>query len=448
MKRKFCAAALLFFVVLCFAFPASAGGGYYHIDPETSEGAEPGGADKSGSGGGDALPPSSSDEVESEEPLPSESDSPGSGGEGTDDPQAEEGPEGMTEQELLEQQYEASGAEDLEKALPDDTKRIMAEYDISPENPASITGLTAGNLFGMLFNMIGDIYSAPLKAAAAVIAVIFLICLMEAFGSSFSGKTISGVFQFISTAAAGAILILPVMDCVTRAVGAISLSANFMLVLCPIYAGILIASGKPASALGFQSLIFSAAQVVAQIASNFISPVVSMYLGVSVASSVSPGVNLNGLCEAFKKAVTWILGACMTLFVGLLGVQTAIHSAADSAANKAAKFFVGTFVPVVGSSIGDALGSVQSCMGILKSSVGIYAVLSVFIMLLPVILEILLYKLCVFGCASVAELFDLKNITNLLKAIGSALSLILAVMICCLILFIVSLAIMIVTRTG
>ncbi|HCC35605.1 MAG TPA: hypothetical protein DEQ02_08235, partial [Ruminococcaceae bacterium] len=164
------------------------------------------------------------------------------------------------QRELLEQQYEASGAEELSDALPDYAGRIMAEYDISPENPASITGLTPGNIFGMMFGMIGDIYAAPLKTAAAVIAVIFLICLMEAFGGSFSGKTISGVFQFISTAAAGAILILPVMDCVSRGIGAITLSANFMLVLCPIYAGILIAAGSPASAAGFQSLVFSAAQ--------------------------------------------------------------------------------------------------------------------------------------------------------------------------------------------
>ncbi|HCC35604.1 MAG TPA: hypothetical protein DEQ02_08230 [Ruminococcaceae bacterium] len=138
----------------------------------------------------------------------------------------------------------------------------------------------------------------------------------------------------------------------------------------------------------------------------------------------------------------------MTVFVGLLGVQTAINSAADSTANKAAKFFVGAFVPVVGSSIGDALSSVQGCMSILKSSVGIYAVISVAVMLIPVVLEILLYKLCIFGCGAVADLFELKNISNLLKAVGSALSLILAVIICCLVLFIVSLAIMTAARTG
>lgn len=53
----------------------------------------------------------------------------------------------------------------------------------------------------------------------------------------------------------------------------------------------------------------------------------------------------------------------MTVFTGLLSIQSIVGTSADTLGVKAAKFVVSNFVPIVGSAVADAYTTMRSGLG-------------------------------------------------------------------------------------
>jgi len=143
-----------------------------------------------------------------------------------------------------------------------------------------------------------------------------------------------------------------------------------------------------------------------------------------------------------------VLGFCMTVFAGLLTVHSIVASSMDETTAKAAKFVVSSFVPVVGSALGDALQTVTGCVKLLKSGVGAFGLLAGALIFLPVILQCLLWMVTLNVCAGAGDIFELKEITSLLRAVAKAVELILAIVLCCLTVLTVSTAIVLLMGKG
>ena len=49
----------------------------------------------------------------------------------------------------------------------------------------------------------------------------------------------------------------------------------------------------------------------------------------------------------------------------------------DVTTNKSVKFVVSSFVPIVGTALGEAFGTVHSCAKVLRSGVGAFGILAI-----------------------------------------------------------------------
>ena len=147
-------------------------------------------------------------------------------------------------------------------------------------------------------------------------------------------------------------------------------------------------------------------------------------------SALSPNLNLNGLCKTFHTVMKWVLGFSMSIFTGLLTMQSLLGNAVDVSTNKTVKFVVSSFVPVVGNALGEAFGTVQGSIKLLKSGVGAFGLLAIAFLFFPVLAQCLLWQVMLVVSASIADVFDLKEIAGLLRAISKVLSLLLAILLC------------------
>lgn len=102
----------------------------------------------------------------------------------------------------------------------------------------------------------------------------------------------------------------------------------------------------------------------------------------------------------------------------------------------------GSFIPVVGSAVGDALGSVYTCLKLLKSTVGAFGIFAVILIFLPALLETLVWQLALNLTAAIGDVFGLGQLTAVIRAAAKVLALLSAVMICCALVIVVSTAIM------
>ncbi len=338
----------------------------------------------------------------------------------------------------FEDQLKASGADELTDELPQETKELLRKLGIDSIGPDSLLGLTTDNVSSTLVDTVKESSKGPLKSAAAVGGIILLCALLEGFKVSFGERPLAGVFGGVAALSVGVAIVLPVLEVIQTAGEAVRASSAFMLSFIPVFAGITTAAGQPVTASLYQGLLFGVAQVVSSAANTIIVPLLSLFLAFSLVAAVVPNLNLSATANTIQKVASWVLGLVMTVFVGILSIQGVVGNASDGVAIKAAKFFSGNFIPVVGSALGDALGAVQGCVGLLKSTVGSFGILAVIVIFVPPLLQSLIWQLILNVGAAFADLFDLKQISAMLRSTSKVLNLLIAVMLCCSLLLIIS----------
>lgn len=332
--------------------------------------------------------------------------------------------------------YEASGATELEKSLPDETVEVLERLQIS--YAVDEQGIDSAAVIDQLVSWLRESVTAPLAAVGAMVAVILLTAAHSAAELPLARSRVT--MGFAAAVSLCLICTVPLCSVVQQAAEAVRSCGVFMLAVVPVYAAVLATAGFSATAGSFSALTFGAAQVVVQLADRLLIPLCRVMLCCSAVGGIGE-VNLAGIVSAVKKGANWLLGGLMTLFLGLLGLQTSIAGAGDSVGLRTAKYVVGSFVPVVGTSIGEALSAVSGSLSMLKTGIGVYAVAALAAMILPPLMRTLLWRIVLELAAGCCDIFDLTQQGTLLRSISGALGIMLAVLLCCGVMFIVSTAI-------
>ena len=351
-------------------------------------------------------------------------------------------------EDYYQQQMEESGANDLPNSLPDETRNVLDKMGVNTADWQSISNLTPQTIFSQITELAGEKGAAPLKASISVLAIMLLCALLNGMKLSFGEKPLGGVIGMVGTLCICTVVITPIVSCISSAANIIKIAADFLLACVPVLTGIMIAGGQSISAGSYNLLMVGAGNVISLLAADILVPLLNIFLAFSIVSAVSPNLNLSGLCDMFSKAVKWILGFCMTVFTGLLTLQSLVTSAADSTGNKAAKFVISSFVPVVGSALGEALNTVQGCVKLLKSGVGAFGLLAAACIFLPIIIECVIWLITLYLCAGIGDVFDLKEITVLLRSAAKVLEVMLAIILCCMTVLTVSTVLMLIIGGG
>lgn len=362
--------------------------------------------------------------------------------------QADTPPQSDQNEDYYQQQLEQSGADELTDELPNDTRLMLENMGVYGADWQNLQSLNPTAIFGEIFSAAQKQSAGPLKAAVEVLAVMLLCALMEGMKLSLGDRPMSGVMGVVSTLCVCTIIIMPVVSCVQSAAQVIKGASGFMLCYVPVIAGIMIAGGQTVSAASYNLMMVGAGEVISQIATGFLVPMLNIFLALSITASISPRLNLNGICEAFSKAVKWVLGIVMTIFVSLLTLQSIVGAAADTTGTKAVKFAISSFIPVVGGALSDAFNTVQGYVKLLKSGVGAFGILAAGCIFIPILLQCLLWLATVHICACVGDIFDLKQLSSLLRAAGKVISMLLSIILCCMLILTVSTVVVLVIGGG
>ncbi len=343
----------------------------------------------------------------------------------------------LAEEDTYKEQYKVSGAEQLEGLLSDSAKEFFSSFEIDPEEPNWVNKITAENIFSQIWSFLREGGREPFRAAAQMvgITVVFAAVGLSERLAPYR-TTLSYVFMLITAAG----VLLPLFSLISSTISAVKGSATFMTSFIPIYAGILTVGGQGTVASGMSFLLLFAAQGVNLVASFVIMPLMSCYLGMGLVSSTMPG-GAVALGETIKKAATWLLSLSLTVFLGLLSIQTAVNADADSAGLRTIKFVLSSIIPVTGGALSESMTTLTSSLKLLRSSVGMYGVAALGISALPLVLELLLWRLSLYLATAVGELFGVKEGVNILKCADCVVATLVGIILFTASLFIISLAV-------
>ena len=348
------------------------------------------------------------------------------------------GEQTYTYDETLAALLGASGAPELETGL------LPEDADLS--DPDTLTSLSLQDVTGQIGAMLSDRLHAPLRVLAMLTGVILLSALAGSLKGE--GSAAGPVYEIVCTLCAVGIAAEPVSSVFAQASAVLTQTADFMVGFSAVFGGILAVSGGMTASAVYQSGMVFLCELALEIATKVLLPLLSMSLAMSIVDAVNPTVSLGGIIHLTQKAAAWLLGLLMAVFLGLLSVQSMVAVSADRAGSKAAKYMISGAVPIVGGAVSEAYAAVISSMGILRSGVGMVGILSLLTLLLPVLLELGIYRLVTAAAAAVSELFGVTLLTRLFKNMECVLATGFSVAVCFSVMFIFSTAVLMLIGVG
>lgn len=348
------------------------------------------------------------------------------------------------DKDLYKEQFNASGIEGINDKIPDSAKEFLSEFTFDISDSNWVNSLTAENALSHIIGFIKKGASSPFKTFGFILALIILNSIITTTVKDDFTDTVT----FTAVLAVSAILLNPVYTMITATVDALYGCATFMTAFVPIFAGIIAASGKPLTSASMSGILLMAASFVSFVANSVVIPLMGGHLSLSVAETISPLIKNTSLAGSIKKLSLWIMGFVSTIFLGILSIQTAVNSSADSLSLRTAKFIVGSTVPVAGGVLSEALSTVTASLSLLKSSVGIWGVLICAATFLPLLAELLIWRFGLSVLSFFSDTLNLPKISALLKSIDSVLSVLVGIVLLTAALFIISLSVVIIGGKG
>ena len=326
---------------------------------------------------------------------------------------------------LYENSYRLIDDGRLSEIIKDNENDFFKENGIDIKDYGWVNKITAKNSIKEILSIVKEKIRTPIKALLSIVSIILISSAVSTFESK--GEIYKTLLLF-SALVVSVIIAADIWNLISNAVNGIRHISSFMLSFIPIFISALVLSGKAASGTASGGLLLLISQAVNLFASDFIMPIMGGYLSIGIMSTVTPFDFAEQVGEFIKKAATFLLTAIFTVFVGIMGIQTSVNSAADTLGVKTAKFLVGTCVPIGGGALSEATNMLYGSMSLVKSSVGIYGVVIIVLTALPFIIEVALWRGALIISSLIAKSFNQKEISMLLISVDSVLSVLFSIL--------------------
>lgn len=339
--------------------------------------------------------------------------------------------------------WDLSGMHD---ALPSEAAALLREMGVTKAEFTGLFSVRFADVSETIFGVFRGNLREPSLFLATGLGVLLLLGVFGTVGKDGGREErirdyIGGLF-FITACAS------PLYAALTVAVSAVKSCGALMIALVPILAAVVAASGSPVLSAVWQTAVFSAAQTVSAAASGFMAPCCGLIAGTGVLSALVPQVPLSDLPVKIRKCCTWIFSAMATLFTAFLSLKGLLAGSADSLTAKGIKLAVSSFIPVIGTQLGEAYASVVGSLAAVRSTAGVFAILAVCAVALPAGVQLLLWMASLKLLGIAAGLLGRKNAAALLSAFDSALSVLHACLLFVTVLYVLSVGVILKVRAG
>lgn len=336
-----------------------------------------------------------------------------------------------------------SDVDTLINNLPEQAKNDMNSIGADSADISKLKDISFSSILDLIAEHFGLSSKGAVSSGAVVVAVLMLNALADSYKDTLRHSSMKEVMSVVSTLCITATLVMPVIKLISFAVATVSDASDFMLLYIPIMISILAFSGHAVSSAGYYSMMLMVCQAVSQVSSKFITPMLSAYLGISVSANITDRVNLSGLCSMMSKIIKWLIAFVMTVFSALLTIRGMITTAYDSVTTRAVRFTMSSFIPIVGTALSESYKTIQGSINLLRTGAGVFVILAILVVFLPVVTKCVVWLLSVNMCKTVAELLCVDSPVGLLSSVSSVISTVLAIVICIMAIFIISTALLI-----
>ncbi len=270
---------------------------------------------------------------------------------------------------------------------------------------------------------VGDTLLPGLTSCAPLLCIIAVSALLKKY---LTDGPCADVGNFTVAVITGVTVCGMTVTYVNAATGFISRISAVMTAMVPVMNAILITSGELTSAGVSSAGLMLYVTAMEKVTETVLVPLTGGLLSLCSVTGVFRGVNISSLVSGIRKVVMTLMSFSLLIYSFVMGVQSSLSQSADSLSMKTARFAIGTYVPIVGGTLSDALATVTAGLSVIKRFTGSVGIIIILLTVLPTVITLFIGRLSLLVCKTVAEAVECDSASVIIGDAESVLSLFLA----------------------
>ncbi len=319
----------------------------------------------------------------------------------------------------------------------------VSEFNISDFSNDLISGRGIGynKIFQNIISLLGKEIFISLKSAILILIIILLMAILNGINEN---SQILNIVYLVCFIAIASITIGNFTQIISMFKNTSDILSKIVQIVSPFLIAILIGTGAITSTGLIQPLILFMASLIGFIITYIIIPCISVSVALNVISSMSDNFKFNELSKMFSKCAIWIIGIVLTLFLGILSLETTLSASVDSLTVNVTQAAFSNFIPVVGKFFSDSLETVIGTSKIIGKAGGVVGIVSMIVISSVPIIKIASVCIVYYLLAAISEIVcKEEKIKKYIKGFGDVYKTLLGILIGINILFIISIGIII-----
>ncbi len=319
----------------------------------------------------------------------------------------------------------------------------ISEFNISDFSNDLISGRGIGynKIFQNIISLLGKEIFISLKSAILILIIILLMAILNGINEN---SQILNIVYLVCFIAIASITIGNFTQIISMFKNTSDILSKIVQIVSPFLIAILIGTGAITSTGLIQPLILFMASLIGFIITYIIIPCISVSVALNVISSMSDNFKFNELSKMFSKCAIWIIGIVLTLFLGILSLETTLSASIDSLTVNVTQAAFSNFIPVVGKFFSDSLETVIGTSKIIGKTGGVVGIVSMIVISSVPIIKIASVCIVYYLLAAISEIVcKEEKIKKYIKGFGDVYKTLLGILIGINILFIISIGIII-----
>lgn len=193
--------------------------------------------------------------------------------------------------------------------------------------------------------------------------------------------------------------------------------SGFFSGMLPIMQAVLISGGNESVMAVSSSTLSLFLAVLDGLSKRILLPLLYLCFGMCLLSVIPSGFRLSALSDVVCRVFSFLCGGYMAVLLTVFSFQTSVAAAGDSAIMRALRFSAGNWIPVVGSSVSEAMKTVYGSLSVVKSVLGGAAVAAILLLSLPLLLRLFLVDCGMRALIFLSGLLELSFVCDLLKSV-------------------------------
>lgn len=334
-----------------------------------------------------------------------------------------------TQEEIISKQADMLNIQSFLDTAEENTKETLGEINYNE----IFSNLSQGKIeIEEIFPGLKNILKSELQYILKIVITIFIIVIIhgifKAISENLGNESIGKIAYFIQYIVITIFILETYSDSVIYVKDTIEKLTDYTYVLIPILMTLLMSTGNITAVGTIEPILLVLITFIGNFITTVLIPILLIGTVLSIVSNLSPNISVEKISKFFKSSTIWILGFILTIFTGVLSLQSVLTKGVDEVTVKATKNIVSSVVPVVGKVLSDTTETVLGCAVILKNSVGIIGIIVIIGITIIPIIKIIFMMLGFYITGAVCEMVADEKIVKLLSQMGDTFKILLGML--------------------